>query len=98
MSDPAGVRFDLVRRHSIRQVLVTLLAVGGDWSASEWSIWAVASDGRRFRVKDQLDEGTARYTVKAFEGQLALTTPREWARSKGFTELAAHLDRLAQSS
>jgi len=90
--------FDVVYERRVKEMLWSLLSVdtGGGWTSGVWQVWATASDGKRFLVKELLDDGTARYTVEAFEGQLREIDPVEWARSKGCDALADHLRQLSE--
>ena len=70
--------------------LITL-GSGGGLATVVWQVWAATGDGERFMVKQFSDEGTARYTIEAFESQLRVEDPVEWARSKDWVPLAEHL-------
>jgi len=84
--------FDAVRaRGAFAASLALIVAVFLD-RAADWEVWAIAPDGRRFMVRDGLDEGTAVYMVDVFDGEVRQAgSPEEWARSKGFDTLALHL-------
>jgi hypothetical protein len=90
--DEPAVTFDSEHRFSVLLTLVSLLGELSDgWASGVWTVWAETPDGKRFELRRFDDQGSARQTIEAYQGQLRLTGPVEWAASKGFTDLAAHL-------
>ena len=79
-----------------RELIVSLLTwdMGGGWSAGTWKVWATTEDGQLFMLKDAGDDAYARQVVQAYTGQLANLDAIDWAHSKGFTDLAKHLEQL----
>jgi hypothetical protein len=95
MTDVGALTFEAVYARGVFQTLVAIVST----SSAGWEVWARASDGRRFMLKDLLDEGGARDLVRAFDGQLRESgSPAGWAESKGFDPLALHLHQIAMGS
>jgi hypothetical protein len=90
-----ALTFTTTRRLSVVDTVGSLLALewGGPWSVSRWTIWAVTPDGERFQVRRVDDRASALQTIQAYEGQLRVMDPSDWAASKGVEELAARLAR-----
>jgi hypothetical protein len=88
--------FSVTHKRSWPMTLLSLVTLdsGGDWTTGVWKVWATTADGRQFMLKSAGSDSYARQVIQAYIAQLADVDVAEWARSKGFSQLAAHVERL----
>ncbi len=90
MAESVEISFGVVRANGVRQTLTALITL----DSASWEVWATTADSRRFMVKDLRSETNAREIAHAFTGQVREADAVEWARSKGFSALADHMQSL----
>lgn len=80
----------------LSETLVSLLTftMGGGWSSGYWRVDAVTDDGARFELKRVGSEADAARTIDAYRAQIRESGVGDWARSKGFGDLASHLESM----